>query len=59
MRGAFVDFGRFNKMTEEKIKKDKELFSRIFEAMCLMAKCPLELKEEQRNDIFLNNIFQK
>ena len=59
MRGAFVDFGRFNKMTEEKIKKDKELFSVIFENICFMAKFPFELKEEERNDIFLNNIYQK
>jgi len=52
---AFLDFGRFNKMTEEKIKEDKELFYTIFENICLMAK----LNEEKRDDKILNNIFQE
>jgi len=55
----FVDFGRFNEMTEEKIKKDKELFSVIFVSICALAKFPLELKEEQKDGKYLNIIFQK
>jgi hypothetical protein len=55
----FYDFGRFSEISEEKIKKDKELFSAIFENICLLAKCPLELKEGQNNEKYLNNIFQK
>ena len=31
----FYDFGRFNEITEEKIKADKDLFLRLLVNMCV------------------------
>jgi hypothetical protein len=55
----FYDFGRFSEISEEKIKKDKELFFRFLVNMCVFLEYPLNLDGIEKKEVYLNNLLGK
>ena len=55
----FIDFGRFSEMTEEKIKRDKEILIMYFANMCVILSFPLDIDAIENKEIYLNNLLEK
>ena len=55
----FYDFGRFNEITEEKIKADKELFLRLLANMCYFLEFPHNLDVIENEEVYLNILLRK
>ena len=60
MLPLFYDFGRFSeKMTEKKIKTDKELFLMFCAEMCAFIDYRINLEEIENKEVFVNNLIRK